>query len=519
MRDQRFADRHARSWFGALGLVLIAAGLIIDRNLIEATVVADGRLGSPLLRAALIGAQLASVLLGLALLAAHGVRRVALAGAVVVIALLAHGAVVGSRWHTVLDCRSAETACFATEIDRYYGSVECHGPTPDGCRPLREGINTIAFVADATNYVSGRVTSDPPVVEVIDVDLREPWDLEVLPDGALLITELGGRVVRVDASGTVRTVLQLEPLLTYEVGLMGMALDPDFPSNRYVYLYYTTGFDISDARYAEEPELLRRRVVSRISRFALSGDSLVGETVLLDAIPGSAMHAGGRLETGPDGMLYATTGDAHDEPLAEDPQSLIGKVLRIALDGSVPADNPLPGSHAFSSGHRNPQGLAWHPDTGELYETENGPDRFDELNRIRPGANYGWPGRSCSSPYMEAPKEAWASEWLPPLACYEVFTLAPSGMTFVADPESRWHGSLFVAGMRGRHLRRYELDGDRIITEEIFFIAGDGTAQGARNVHRGISRRLRDVKYHDGALYVIGDGFGLVRLRPRSTGP
>ena len=181
----------------------------------------------------------------------------------------------------------------------------------------------------------------------------------------------------------------------------------------------------------------------------------------------------------------------------------------------MPEDNPLPGSPVYSLGHRNPQGLAWHPVTGELYSSEHGKRRFDEINRIRPGGNYGWGTFECQRRIDESPPR---SRVRFPAVCFNRYTMAPSGMQFVGDPESPWYRSLFVSGLRGAHLARLEFEESRVVRHEIFFVAegrdylpADATTRGPR----GMDSRIRDVEYHAGSLYVIGDRFGMVRITPR----
>ena len=181
-----------------------------------------------------------------------------------------------------------------------------------------------------------------------------------------------------------------------------------------------------------------------------------------------SFHNGGRVKIGPDHKLYVTTGDAGDKANAQERQSLAGKILRLALDGKVPADNPFPHSYVFSYGHRNPQGLAWNED-GHLYSAEHGPTAHDEINRIVPGHNYGWPvitggetKKGLETPLFHSGDETWA----------------PSGLSF-AD------GKLYIAGLRGVQIRRFDLTHER--SERIF---------------QGVGR-LRDVWVDDRAIYVI----------------
>ena len=190
------------------------------------------------------------------------------------------------------------------------------------------------------------------------------------------------------------------------------------------------------------------------------------------------------------------------------PTSSAARSCASSPTAASPDDNPFPGSPVYSRGHRNPEGLAWQPGTGALYASEHGSSRYDEINRIRPGASYGWGAFACDRSRDEAQA---VDDWRPPVVCTRNWTLAPSGMTFVDDPDSPWHGDLFVASLRGGHLRRYRFDGDRVTDEEIFFVSEEPDASGRLPV----SRRLRDVVYRDGALYVIGDRYGLVRITPQ----
>jgi aldose sugar dehydrogenase len=193
--------------------------------------------------------------------------------------------------------------------------------------------------------------------------------------------------------------------------------------------------------------------------------------VLVDGIPGARNHNGGRIAFGPDGKLYATTGDAGRGELAQDTGSLAGKVLRMNPDGSVPDDNPLPGSLVYSYGHRNPQGLAWQPETGQLFAAEHGPSGEgglccrDEVNVIRPGANYGWPivtGQGGDGRFVD------------PVAFSGTDTTwAPAGAAFYDGSDlAGWRGDLFFGALRGQHLHRLALggeDGLTVVEEEELF--------------------------------------------------
>jgi glucose/arabinose dehydrogenase len=168
-----------------------------------------------------------------------------------------------------------------------------------------------------------------------------------------------------------------------EAGLLGLAIDPDFATNHRVYI--ALSYRLPNGGHA-----------NRLVRMHEENGKGVMEAVLLDGVMGSTQHDGGRVHIGPDSMIYWTTGDSGNGDLSQDVRSLNGKILRVNLDGSIPSDNPIPGSPIYSYGHRNPQGLAWQPGTQDLYATEHGPGGNpdccqDEVNRIPPGQNYGWP--------------------------------------------------------------------------------------------------------------------------------
>ena len=218
--------------------------------------------------------------------------------------------------------------------------------------------------------------------------LQLPAALTFAPDGRLFLVEVNAGRVRAAREG----VLQDRPVATFPVqqgpesGLLGLALDPDFAANHYVYVYY------SEADPAQPAHGLRNRVV----RFVERDGEAAEVTPILDNLPineGGAIdaHQGGALVFGPDGTLYVAVGDTGRPALAQDPSALVGKILRINPDGSVPADNPLPGSPVFALGLRNPWGFAVHPATGDIYVSDNGNKSHDRIVLLRPSANYGWP--------------------------------------------------------------------------------------------------------------------------------
>ncbi|WP_114312624.1 PQQ-dependent sugar dehydrogenase [Thermus caldifontis] len=320
-------------------------------------------------------------------------------------------------------------------------------------------------------------------VEEVVGGLEVPWALAFFPDGSFLVSERPGRIRRV-RGGKATVYAELPVYHQGESGLLGLAPHPHFPQEPYLYAYRTV---------AEGG--LRNQVV----RLRHQGEKGILERVILDGIPARAhgLHSGGRLAFGPDGMLYVTTGEAYERELAQDLSSLGGKILRITPEGKPAPGNPFldrPGTRpeVYSYGHRNPQGLAWHPGTGELFSSEHGPSGelgfgHDEVNVIVPGGNYGWPrvvGRGNDPRYRD-PLYFWP-EGFP-----------PGNLAF-------WRGGLYVAGLRGQALLRLSLEGER----------GNWRVVRVDTALSGYGR-LREVQVGpDGALYVTTsnrDGRGQVR--------
>ena len=312
--------------------------------------------------------------------------------------------------------------------------------------------------------------------------LEVPWSLVFLPDGRALVSERPGRIRLITAGA-----LEPRPWATIDVrnvgegGLMGLALHPAFPEQPYVYAMYT---------YTRKGETM-----NRVVRLKDEGNMGRLDRVIVDAIPGARNHNGGRIAFGPDGMLYVGTGEKYERKLAQDLNSLNGKILRVTPEGDVPRDNPF-NSRVWSWGHRNPQGLAWHPVTGELFASEHGPSGEalifgnDEINIIVRGANYGWPevaGAPSIRPYRD------------PIIVWKRAT-PPGGITFCRKgPLSHLENDLFVATLRSNALIRVKLkrEGDRhaVSAIERWFVPGDV---------EGRYGRIRDiVQGPDGYLYFL----------------
>jgi glucose/arabinose dehydrogenase len=312
-------------------------------------------------------------------------------------------------------------------------------------------------------------------IDVVASGLRVPWAIDFASDGRIFLTERIGNV-RVIESGKLidEPVFTTEVAKSGEAGMLGLALDPAFDDNHFIYVYYT---------YVDANGSLWNKVV----RLKEQNNKASEEKVLVDKIPGAGIHDGGRIKFGPDGKLYITTGDAANSNLSQNLNSLAGKILRINSDGSIPDDNPFPDSPVYTYGHRNPQGIAWHPATKELYSTEHGPTGNDEINLIKAGMNYGWPIEQCN-----------AKEFVGPIVCYEV-AVAPAGATFYSSDKLPYKNNFFFATLRGTHVERVVFDNDNKAIKLENFLDGFG--------------RIRDiVEGPDGYLYIATsnrDGRGL----------
>lgn len=265
--------------------------------------------------------------------------------------------------------------------------------------------------------------------------LNIPWGLAFLPDGSALVTERGGRILAVDKEGHVQEVQRIPQQGVGEGGLLGIALSPNYVSDKLIYIYFSTNQD------------------NRVARFQLGGDL----HIILSGIPVAGNHNGGRIAFGPDGLLYIGAGDATNRPNAQSLKSLGGKILRIAPDGKIPDNNPFPGSPIYSYGHRNVQGLAW-DSTGQLYATEFGQNTFDEVNKILPGKNYGWP---------EVEGMGNDKRFVNPLITFATSDASPSGATFLKNGAiPQWEGDFFMAALRGTRLWHLRFDADGKVLEK-----------------------------------------------------
>ncbi|MGC9498771.1 PQQ-dependent sugar dehydrogenase [Streptomyces sp. WG7] len=327
------------------------------------------------------------------------------------------------------------------------------GCSSGGGEPSGAAGSTAPSRTAAQSSPSGSATEETPpakgsvkVVRTVATGLTSPWGLAPLPGGDLLVSSRDeATVTRVDEETGEKTELGEVPGVapSGEGGLLGIALSPDYASDRMVYAYFTSASD-------------NRIVRMRYDEKKPAGEQLGAPDTVFRGIPKGVVHNGGRIAFGPDGMLYAGTGESGDTGLSQDKESLGGKILRMTPDGDPAPGNPFPDSTVYSYGHRNVQGLAW-DDKQRLFAAEFGQKAWDELNAIKPGDNYGWP---------EAEGDSEGSQFHDPLAQWSTDEASPSG---IAHAE----GSVWMAGLRGERLWRVPLKGTEAAADPQAFLEGE----------------------------------------------
>ncbi len=310
-------------------------------------------------------------------------------------------------------------------------------------------------------------------IKILATGLKKPWAIAFTED-KIFVTEKEGdiRIIQSD-------VLLDEPLASLRVtkvfggGLLGITAHPDFVINHFLYVYYT---------YSEDGQLW-----NKVLRITESDNKITDATTIIDKIPGSQFYNGGVIKFGPDGKLYVATGLSSEfSHGAQDKSSLEGKVLRLNDDGTIPQDNPFQDSPVFSFGHRDPQGIAWNKNAN-LFLTESGPTKNDEINMIRQGHNYGWPEQECGG----------NDKFTNPVMCYDP-SIEPGGIVFYSGDKLEYKDSLIMATLRGANLYKLDVTEDGVLSQK-------GILSGAG--------RIRDVgEGPDGYLYIItsntdGKGF------------
>ncbi len=346
-----------------------------------------------------------------------------------------------------------------------------------------------SYAADNINYTT----------EVVVPDMLIPWGMAFLPDGTMLITEKTGELIHFKDG--IKNIVEGLPEIYVrgQGGLMDLELHPDYERNGWIYISYGSAEGGGEGGN------------TAIMRAKLKNNKLVEQELLYKAVPNTkrGAHWGSRIEFDNDGYLYFSIGDRYNRDV--NPQSIEldgGKIYRIHDDGSIPKDNPFYGEKGakkaiYSYGHRNPQSLVKHPETGLIWETEHGPKGGDEINIIQKGKNYGWPKASYGINYngtiftedktlpgVEEP----LFYWIP--------SIAPSGMTFItSDIYPEWKGNLLVGSLVFHYLERLELKDNKVVKRERLF---EGIGR-MRNVRQG----------PDGYIYMGVEGVGIVKIIPK----
>lgn len=314
-------------------------------------------------------------------------------------------------------------------------------------------------------------------VEIIAEGLQAPRSIDISKDGRIFISEKRGSIRVVD-NGTLLTepVGDIKAENIGDAGLLGLTLHPNFTQNHLFYVYYT---------YSNSTGLF-----NKVLMLKESNNRIIDSKTILDGIPGNDYRDGGRIKFGLDGKLYVSTGDASNPELSQDLNSLAGKILRINEDGTIPQDNPFSNSAVYAYGFRNAQGLAWAPNSGALYSSDQGGAGNDEINLISPGKNYGWPHEECNSNGDD-------NRYTPPLVCFNP-SLEPSGIAFAFSNKLGYQNHLIVATLKGSHLRDIDFD------------------SGSQNtILVGYGRIIDLVESEDGSIYVLTsntDGRALPQL-------
>ncbi|MFD2570511.1 PQQ-dependent sugar dehydrogenase [Spirosoma soli] len=350
--------------------------------------------------------------------------------------------------------------------------------------------------------IAGVQTTSRYEARVLNRALTSPWGITALPDGRLLVTEKAGTMRIVTAAGELSGPIQGLPRVNAagQGGLLGLRVDPDFANNRMVYWVFS--------------EPLAEGNVTAVAKGRLAADEtrIEGATVIYRATPAynGTAHYGGRIVFDQAGNLLISTGERSDlatRPQAQSLTSGLGKVIRITKEGVPASGNPLASQtgtrpEIYSYGHRNPQGLAIHPVTGDVWESEHGPRGGDELNRVQPGANYGWPTITYGIEYsgQRVGEGIQQREGLEQPVYYWDPVVSPSGMTFYSSnriPE--WQNNLFIGALSGMHIVRLVIENNRVVGEERL-LASEG-------------QRFRDITQGtDGGLYAITDQGRLYRI-------
>lgn len=338
-------------------------------------------------------------------------------------------------------------------------------------------------------------TSFPVKATVLTSSLSAPWGITSLPDGRLLITQKGGQLRIATAAGALSNPITGMPSVNSsdQGGLLGLCIDPQFTTNRMVYWVFS--------------EQVTGGTVTAVAKGKLANDetSIENATVIYRANPAanSTLHYGGRILFDANGNLFVSTGERSSistRPLSQSVTAALGKIIRITTEGLPASGNPsFSGAGAlpelYSIGHRNPQGIAIHPETGDLWQSEHGPRGGDEINRVVPGSNYGWPVITYGIEYSGEPigSAIQTQSGMEQPVYYWDPVISPSGMTFYkGDDIAEWENNLFIGALSGQHIARLVIKNNKVIGEERLLVSEQ--------------QRFRDVTQGtDGLLYAITD--------------
>ena len=352
--------------------------------------------------------------------------------------------------------------------------------------PLRASHTVSIVLATLLFSVTGAVSAQNYQVTSLATGLDSPWSIAAIDNGAFLITEKSGRLVKLDADGAI-TAISNTPEVYYasQGGLLEVLPDPAFSSNRKIYLSFAAG-DKSANR-------------TTIVKAELNGDALSNSETILEVAPDKEgpAHYGGKLAFLPDGTLLVSVGEGFK--YREEAQNLdweLGKLLRINTDGSAPADNPFPeeAPRVFSYGHRNPQGLVYDTSAQRILMMEHGPKGGDELNHVVAGKNYGWPAITYGVDYSGAVISPFTeAEGMEQPLNYWVPSIGPSGLAiYRGDLFPEWQGDLLLGSLINQEIRRLKLDRNTIVTDEAIIPE--------------ISGRVRDLRVlTDGSIVAVTD--------------
>ncbi|WP_295119883.1 PQQ-dependent sugar dehydrogenase [uncultured Chitinophaga sp.] len=365
-----------------------------------------------------------------------------------------------------------------------------------------EANTTYKPAFEGQTRVAGVKTSAAYDVKVLDSSLQRPWGIASLPDGRLIITEKEGTLKIATAEGKVSAAITGLPAVNPDGqgGLLGILVDPEFASNRTLYWVFS--------------QKLPEGNLTAVATGKLSADEtkIEGASVIYQATPAykGTLHYGGRILMDKSGNLLVSTGERSDletRPQAQDLKSGLGKIVCITKEGKPAAGNPFEGNkdarpELFSYGHRNVQGLAFHPATGDLWETEFGPRGGDELNRVEAGKNYGWPTITYGLEYSgkKVGDSIQQKEGLEQPVYYWDPVLSPSGITFYSGAGiGEWKNNLFISGLSSTHIARLVIENNKVVGEERLLVDQ--------------KQRFRDItEGKDGALYTVTDNGKLIRI-------